>query len=44
MAGRSRSGEVFLRRKSGSVMSERPSCSGDECGLYIGVWSMNSFL
>ena len=26
-------------------MSERPSCSRDGVyGLYIGVWSMNSFL
>src|SRR5436853_3368461 len=25
-------------------MSKRPSCFRDPCGLYIGMWSMNSFL
>jgi hypothetical protein len=29
--------EMFLRRKLGKAMSERPSCPGDGCGLNIGV-------
>ena len=44
MAGRSRSGRMFLRRKSGKAMSERPSYPETGCGLSIEVWSMRSLL
>ena len=35
---------MFLGRKSGKAVSERPSCPETGCGLDIGVWSMRPLL